>query len=371
MRIAQVAPLHEAVPPQLYGGTERIVSYLTEGLVERGHDVTLFASGDSLTSAELVASRPRALRLDPGLWSATAAHLAMLGEVRRRAGEFDIIHVHLSHFLHFPVLSGLEAKTITTPHGRLDYSDLPHALACWPEFPFISISYRQRAPLRAARWIGNVYHGLPLALYPAPPPRQDRYLAFLGRISQEKRPDRAIEIARRTGMKLKIAAKVEGADDLYFRQVIEPLLSEDVEFIGEVDETGKAEFFSGAAALLFPIDWPEPFGLVAIEAMAFGVPVIAWREGSMPEVVDDGETGFLVDSVDEAVHAVARCADLHSARIRQVFEERFSADRMVSDYEAIYANMIPSGTGRLGQIHERPSLVEARERTDASIAATQ
>lgn len=340
MRIAQVAPLNEAVPPSLYGGTERIVSYLTEGLVERGHDVTLFASGDSKTSATLVSCRPQALRLDERLSSAAAAHLAMLETVRRRAAEFDVIHVHLSHFVHFPLLSGLERKTVTTPHGRLDYADLPEALACWPDFPLISISMRQRAPLPSARWIGNVYHGLPLDDYPPVPARQERYLAFLGRMSRDKRPDRAIEIARRAGMKLRIAAKIEGDDSRYFREVVEPLLDSDTEFVGEIKEDGKAEFFSGAAALLFPIDWPEPFGLVAIEAMAFGVPVIAWPEGALPEVIDDGETGFLVRSIDEAVGAVARCRELDSARIRAVFERRFSSSRMVAEYEAIYARLV-------------------------------
>jgi len=345
MRIAQVAPLHEAVPPLLYGGTERIVAYLTDGLVRRGHDVTLFASGESVTSARLAPGRARALRLDAGLQSATAAHLAMLHEVSRRADEFDIIHVHLSHFLHFPVLSDVAAKTVTTPHGRLDYADLPNTYRCWPDFPLISISMRQRKPLPEAIWAGNVYHGLPLELYPPRKRGSGDYLAFLGRVSEDKRPDRAIEIARGAGMKLKIAAKIEGDDNIYFRQMIEPLLGNDVEFIGEVDEAGKADFLSGAAALLFPIDWPEPFGLVVIEAMAFGVPVIAWKEGAMPEVVDEGETGFLVDSLDEAVQAVARCAEFDPDNIRRVFERRFSAGRMIADYEAIYADVIQRSAG--------------------------
>lgn len=371
MRIAQVAPLYEAVPPLLYGGTERIVSFLTEGLVARGHDVTLFASGGSLTSARLAISRPEALRLDSGLNSQIAAHLAMIEDVRRRADEFDVIHVHLSHFQHLPLLKGLEAKTVTTPHGRLDYVDLPRALACWPDFPFISISLRQRAPLQAANWIGNVYHGLPLELFPPRPPREKRYLAFLGRISRDKRPDRAIEIARKSGMKLKIAAKIEGADDLYFRKVIEPLLDENVEFVGEVDESEKAVFLSGAAALLFPIDWPEPFGLVAIEAMAFGVPVIAWPEGAMPEVIDPDQTGFLVGSIEEAVEAVSKCDSLDSANIRRVFEARFAADRMVSEYEAIYAGMIGSEALTPRQSSERPPFGEAGKRMDAAFEATQ
>lgn len=350
MRIAQVAPLYEAVPPRLYGGTERIVSYLTEGLVRRGHEVTLFASGESQTSARLVAARPRALRLDPGLQSATAAHLAMLHEVRERADEFDLIHVHLSHFLHFPVLADVAGKTVTTPHGRLDYADLPGAYACWPSFPMISISMRQRQPLRNARWVGNVYHGLPMELYPRRPRGDGGYLAFLGRMSRDKRPDRAIEIARRAGMKLKIAAKIEGDDDRYFNKTIKPLLGPDVEFIGEVDEQAKAGFLSNAAALLFPIDWPEPFGLVVIEAMAFGVPVVAWREGAMPEIVDEGETGFVVDTIEAAVEAVARCAGLDRDRIRRVFERRFSAERMVSDYEAVYGSLAGTDRNRTGEL---------------------
>ncbi|MDQ2633689.1 MAG: glycosyltransferase family 4 protein [Pseudomonadota bacterium] len=347
MRIAQVAPLYESVPPGLYGGTERIVSYLTEGLVARGHQVTLFASAESVTSARLVAARPRALRLDQGLRSATAAHLAMLHQVRQRSDEFDMIHVHLSHFIHFPILADVAGKTVTTPHGRLDYADLPGAYACWPNFPMVSISMRQRRPLGQARWVGNVYHGLPLEAYPRRPQGNGDYLAFLGRMSRDKRPDRAIEIARRAGMRLKMAAKIEGDDEAYFRETVEPLLGDDVEFIGEVDEAAKAAFLSNAAALLFPIDWPEPFGLVVIEAMAFGVPVIVWKEGAMPEIVDDGETGYVVDSIEAAVVAAARCAVLDRSRIREVFERRFSADRMVADYEAIYRTLA-------GEAGERP-----------------
>lgn len=339
MRIAQIAPLFEAVPPKLYGGTERIVSYLTEGLVRRGHQVTLFASGDSRTSAELVPMRDVALRLDPALTSEIAAHFSMLDEVRRRQDEFDVIHVHLSHFLHFPFLEGAVHKTVTTPHGRLDYRDLGDAYARWPRFPMISISLNQRLPLAGANWVGNVYHGLPLELCrPVQAPAGEaRYLAFLGRVSPEKRPDRAIEIARRAGMPLKMAAKVDPADAPYFESRIAGLIEENgVDFVGEIDEAGKAAFFAGADALLFPIDWPEPFGMVMIEAMAFGVPVIAWNNGSVPEIVDDGVTGFVVETLDEAVEAVERAKRLDRAKVRAVFEARFSADRMVGDYEAIY-----------------------------------
>ncbi len=350
MRIAQVAPLHEAVPPRLYGGTERIIHFLTEELARRGHDVTLFASGDSVTSAKLVLSREIALRLDPNpLQSATAAHLAMLHEVRRRHAAFDVIHVHISHFIHFPVLEELAAKVVTTPHGRLDYADLPSAYDCWPDFPMISISMRQRKPLPKANWVANIYHGLPVELFPpvSGKPPETPYLAFLGRMSREKRPDRAIEIARRAGRKLKIAAKVGADDRSYFQETIEPLLKGgDVEFVGEVNEKEKAAFLSGAEALLFPIDWPEPFGLVVIEAMAFGVPVIAWNEGSMPEIVDVGETGFIVDSVEDAVEAVAKARRLDRSKIRKIFEARFSSTRMVDDYEAVYAAI---AAGRAGQ----------------------
>jgi len=342
LRVAQVAPLYESVPPRLYGGTERIVSYLTEGLVRRGHEVTLFASGESETAADLVVCRDKPLRLDGELKSEIAAHLAMLCEVRDRAAEFDVIHVHLSHFLHFPLLEDFASKTLTTPHGRLDYVDLAGTYARWPDFPMVSISDRQRRPLPDACWLGTVYHGLPLSQYPRPPAdrAEGGYLAFLGRVSRDKRPDRAIEIATRAAMPLKIAAKVDTGDAAYFQEVVEPLMTDDVEFLGEVDHAAKLRFLSGALALVFPIDWPEPFGLVAIEAMALGIPVIAWREGSMPEVVDDGVTGYVVDSIEDAVAAVERCRSLDRARIRQVFEERFSDDRMVADYESIYDIMV-------------------------------
>jgi glycosyltransferase involved in cell wall biosynthesis len=350
MRIAHVPPLYEAVPPKLYGGTERIVSFLTEGLVARGHDVTLFASADAMTSARLVPVRDSALRLDPFPFkSAIAAHLSMLSEVRRRAADFDVIHFHLSHFLHFPMFEHMPDKTVTTPHGRLDYKDLPAAYEWFPGFPMISISLRQREPLARANWIGNVYHGLPPTLY-EPLGEEERgttepYLAFLGRLSRDKRPDRAIEIARRSGMKLRIAAKIGDDDRPYFREVVEPLIDgSQVEYLGEIDESGKADFLGNAAALLFPIDWPEPFGLVVIEAMAFGTPVVVWNEGAMPEIVDEGISGYVVDSVDAAVAAVAKAERLDRGLVRATFERRFSADRMVRDYEAIYAALTDRGT---------------------------
>lgn len=343
MRIAQVPPLFEAVPPRLYGGTERIISYLTEGLVARGHDVTLFASRDAGTAATLVPVREQALRLDPRpLKSPIAAHLSMLHQVRARADEFDVIHFHLSHFLHFPVFEHWAAKTVTTPHGRLDYVDLPAAYACWPDFPLISISLRQRQPLADANWVGNVYHGLPRDMLRPLPDRSgsEPYLAFLGRLSRDKRPDRAIEIARLSGMKLKIAAKVGEDDRSYYASEIQPLIDGDrIEYLGEIGDDRKAEFLGNATALLFPIDWPEPFGLVVIEAMALGTPAIVWNEGAMPEIVDQGASGFVVDSIDEAVGRVADAARLDRGGVRDVFERRFLADRMVRDYEAIYERL--------------------------------
>lgn len=342
MRIAQVAPLDESVPPRFYGGTERIVSFLTEELVRRGHEVSLFASGNSITAARLVPQGATGLRLDPnGRRSSIAAHLAMLDEVRRQQHRFDVIHCHLSHFQHFPLFETFAGKTVTTPHGRLDYSDLPSTYARWPYFSLSSISMRQRQPLTEARWVGNVYHGLPLQLYPATngAPPQDPYLAFLGRIYLDKRPDRAIEIARLSGMRLKIAAKMDYSNRAYCEELVEQMKSPHVEFLGEVDEAGKAALFAGAQALLFPIDWPEPFGLAMIEAMAFGVPVIAWPQGAVPEVVDDGVTGFVVESIEDAVAAVKRVQLLDRRQVRRRFEERFSASRMVDDYEAIYASI--------------------------------
>jgi glycosyltransferase involved in cell wall biosynthesis len=345
LRIAQVAPLYEAVPPRLYGGTERIISYLTEALVARGHDVTLFASGEAETSARLVAVRERALRLDPApLKSPIAAHLSMLDEVRRRADDFDVIHFHLSHFLHFPMFADIAERTVTTPHGRLDYADLPETWRRWPQFPMISISIRQRRPLAMANWVANIQHGLPPDMY-RPLDDNERageppYLAFLGRLSRDKRPDRAIEIARLSGMKLKIAAKIDDDDPAYFRNAIEPLIDgKRIEYVGEISEAQKPAFLGKAAALVFPIDWPEPFGLVVIEAMAFGTPVIAWNEGAMPEIIDDGLTGFVVASIDEAVARVGEIEGLDRRAVRTVFEQRFSAERMAGDYEAAYAKL--------------------------------
>lgn len=337
MRIAHVAPLYEAVPPRLYGGTERIVAWLADAQVDLGHEVTVFASADSRTRARLVPCRAEALRLDPDpLKSDIAAHLAMLHEVRRRANEFDLLHFHVD-LLHFPVFEDIAGRTLTTLHGRLDLSGLAEAYRCWPHYPLVSISDRQRQPLRFANWAGTVYHGMPEGLLrPAQAPAGD-YLAFLGRIAPEKRPDRAIEIARRAGMPLKVAAKVDAADTMYFNQCIEPMLAGGgVEFIGEIDDARKSGFLGNAAALLFPIDWPEPFGLVMIEAMACGTPVVAWRNGSVPEVVEHGVTGFIVESEDEAIEAIGRLHELDRARIRREFERRFSATAMARAYVDLY-----------------------------------
>jgi len=337
LRIAQIAPLAESVPPRLYGGTERVVAYLTDALVAAGHDVTLFASGDARTSARLAAMRKQAIRLDPTpLKSDVAAHLAMLHEVRKRAPEFDVLHFHID-LLHFPLFEELAARTLTTLHGRLDVADLPEAYKRWHQFPLVSISDHQRRPLAFAHWLATVQHGVPPDLFDFSQ-RHQGYLAFVGRISPEKRPDRAIDIAGRAGLPIKIAAKVDAVDTVYFHEVVEPLLpSAHVEFLGEVDDTGKNELLGGAAALLFPIDWPEPFGLVMIEAMACGTPVIAWDAGSVPEIVDDGVTGFIVRSIDEAVMAVERAASLDRARIRAVFEKRFSVTTMSNRYLDLYA----------------------------------
>jgi glycosyltransferase involved in cell wall biosynthesis len=350
MKIAQIAPLAESVPPKLYGGTERIVSYLTEELVALGHDVTLFASGDSRTAARLVPGCEVALRLNPKVKDPLPYHVAMIDEVRRRAHEFDVLHFHCD-FLHAPVVRDFADRTVTTLHGRLDLPDLPAFYSAFPELPLISISDDQRRPLPRANYVATVHHGLPSKLLPFSPWPKGGYLAFLGRISPEKRPDRAIEIAARAGRRLRIAAKIDAADKAYWDETIEPLVRDhpNVEFIGEIDERRKVSFLGEADALLFPIDWPEPFGLVMIEAMACGTPVIAFDQGSVPEVVDDGVTGFVVRSVEEAAEAVQAIGELDRRRIRSVFEDRFSARRMALDYLAIYRDLQDRARGAPGR----------------------
>jgi glycosyltransferase involved in cell wall biosynthesis len=339
MRIAQVSPLYESVPPKLYGGTERVVSFLTEELVHQGHDVTLFASGDSITQARLVASCKHSLRLDPDCIDQLAHHILMLEQVVQQADNFDIIHFHVD-YLHFPLSRRYGILHVTTLHGRLDIPDLVPLYQEFQEMPVISISNSQREPLSWANWQGTVYHGLPLDLYPYRE-QPGEYLAFLGRISPEKRVDRAIEIAKRVDIPLKIAAKIDVMDEKYFEEKIKPLLNHPlIEYVGEVGDQEKGEFLGNAYALLFPINWPEPFGLVMIEAMACGTPVIAYDRGAVPEVLQDTETGFIVHDLEETVQAVQRVDTIDRGHCRQVFEERFSAPRMARDYVAIYQRML-------------------------------
>jgi glycosyltransferase involved in cell wall biosynthesis len=336
MKIAQIAPLAESVPPKLYGGTERIVSYLTEELVAQGHEVTLFASGDSVTSARLVACSDVALRLNPAVRDPIPHHIVMLDEIRRRAHEFDVLHFHID-LLHFPLVREIRERTVTTLHGRLDLPDLKPFYRAFPDMPVVSISNHQRQPMPPVNWVGTVYHGLPADLLPFTAEPRGNYLAFLGRISPEKRPDRAIEIAARVGMPLKIAAKIDNADKAYWETTIEPMVRQNpnVEFVGEINERQKADFLGNARALLFPIDWPEPFGLVMIEAMACGTPVIAFRCGSVPEVIDD-RSGIIVETMEGAVAAVPRALELDRAGVRETFERRFTATRMANAYLDIY-----------------------------------
>jgi glycosyltransferase involved in cell wall biosynthesis len=349
MRIAQVAPLYESVPPTGYGGTERVVSYLTEELVRQGHQVTLFASGDSRTDAELVPICPRSLRTDPNAVLDLPYHFIEIERVAERAAEFDVIHHHVD-FLHFSVSRRLPTPSVTTLHGRLDLADLGPLYREFFDAPVVSISDAQRIPLPDARFVGTVYHGLPRDLY-SYHEHDAGYFAFVGRISPEKRVDRAIEIATRLGVRLKIAAKIDRADREYFEREVKHLLDNPlVEYVGEVSDADKDDFLGDARALLFPIDWPEPFGLVMIEAMACGTPVVAFRAGSVPEVVDDGITGFVVDDMDAAVAAAARISEVDRRRCRAVFDKRFSAERMAEDYVALYSRL------GVGERASRPEL---------------
>jgi glycosyltransferase involved in cell wall biosynthesis len=340
MRIAQIAPLTEAIPPKLYGGTERVVSWLTEELVTMGHHVTLFASGDSKTSAKLEPMWPRSLRLDNSVRDPMALHMAMLEQVRRRAGEFDILHFHLDYFP-FSIFSRQSTPFITTMHGRLDLPEHQTVFDFFNTVPVISISDSQRQPLPQAHWLRTIHHGLPAHLL-GPRAAKPEYLAVLGRIAPEKAVDRAIRIAVRCKLPLKIAAKVDRVDRDYFEREIRPLLElPGIEYIGEIGDAEKAEFLAGARALLMPIDWPEPFGLVMIEAMACGTPVIAYRSGSVPEVIEDGLTGFIVDSEAAAADVIDnRVRLLSRERIRARFEERFTARRMAGEYLEIYRELI-------------------------------
>lgn len=340
MKIAQIAPLAESVPPKFYGGTERIVSYLTDELVRQGHDVTLFASGDSQTSAELVPITDMALRLNPTVVDTIPYHMMMLEQVRRRADEFDALHFHID-MLHLPMVQNFIGRTVTTLHGRLDLPDLPPFYRAFPDHSLVSISDHQRLPMPPVNWGGTIYHGLPADLLAPRLGAGENYLAFLGRISPEKRPDRAIRIAARSGRKLKIAAKIDNVDRVYWQDEIAPLVERypNVEYIGEINEQQKAQFLGQASALLFPIDWPEPFGLVMIEAMACATPVIAFHCGSVPEVIQHGVSGYIVESEDEAVAAVAALSHLNRARVRGAFDARFTAERMATDYVALYRDL--------------------------------
>ncbi|NOY65241.1 MAG: glycosyltransferase family 4 protein [Nitrospirae bacterium] len=335
MRIAQVSPLYESVPPKLYGGTERVVSYLTEELVKLGHDVTLYASGDSETSARLVPIYQKGLRLSDNIIDPLAHHILMLGRVMQDAHKYDIIHFHID-YIHFPLIRCLDVPTITTLHGRLDIPDIAPLYKEFNDIPVVSISNDQRNPLPYANWVGTVYHGLPIDLY-KPIYKKGDYLAFLGRISPEKRPDLAIEIAIKADIPLKIAAKVDKADYQYYMERIKPLLKHPlVEFVGEITEKEKNEFLGNAMALLFPIDWPEPFGLVMIEAMACATPVIARKRGSVPEVMEDGVTGFVFEDIEEAVACIRAIDRIDRSEVRKVFEKRFTSRRMAFDYLRIY-----------------------------------
>lgn len=349
MRIGQVSPLYESVPPQEYGGTERVVSFLTEELVRLGHDVTLFASGDSVTSAQLVAMAPRSLRTDSSSVDALPHHILMLEHLAGVAHQFDLLHYHID-YMHFPFSRRLGVPQLTTLHGRLDIADLQPLYDQFPDMPVVSISDAQREPLPQAHWIGTVHHGLPQDLFAAGDGGGD-YLAFVGRISPEKRVDRAIEIAGRAGLQLRIAAKVDKVDDAYFHSEIEPLMgASHVEYLGEMGDAEKGELLRGARALVFPIDWREPFGLVMIEAMACGTPTVAWSMGSVPEVLEEGVTGFIVSSVEEAAEAVERAATIDRRRVRERFEARFTADRMARDYVALYETLV-GRTSRSGVLH--------------------
>ncbi len=339
LKIAQISPLIESVPPRLYGGTERIVSYLTEELVSQGHDVTLFASGQSVTSARLVPCCDQALR-QKGVPDHVPHHLLMLDKVRRMASQFDILHFHIDQ-LHFPAFRDIAARTLTTLHGRQDLPDLGQFYAGFPEMPLVSISDSQRDAIPCANFAGTVLHGLPQHLFTPTLDPRGGYVAFLGRVSPEKGLDRAIAIASAVGLPLKIAAKVDRPDEAYFHQEIEPLLTRPgVEFIGEIDDRQKNRFLGDARVLLFPIDWPEPFGVVMIEAMACGTPVLAYRRGSVPEVIDEGVTGYVVDSVDEAICKIGSALALDRGRVRRRFEKRFSAARMAHEYVAIYRELL-------------------------------
>jgi glycosyltransferase involved in cell wall biosynthesis len=337
MRIAQIAPLMESVPPRYYGGTERVVSHLSEELVRLGHEVTLFASGDSVTAATLVSCTEQAIRLNKAVVDHVPHYMIMLDKVRGLARHFDVLHFHIDAF-HMPLFRDLAARTVTTLHGRQDLSDLQCVYRAFPEMPLVSISNAQREPISEANFARTVYHGLPLDLLPPTYDPRGGYVAFLGRMSPEKRPDRAIEIASSLGLTLKMAAKIDKADESYFREVVAPLIEkhDNVQFVGEIGEREKVKFLGEALAMLFPIDWPEPFGLVMIESMSCGTPVLGFRVGSAPEIIDEGVTGCLVRSVGQAIERLPKLLRIDRRSVRRRFEERFSVAKMASDYLDVY-----------------------------------
>jgi glycosyltransferase involved in cell wall biosynthesis len=339
MKIAQIAPLMESVPPRLYGGTERVVSYLTDELVRMGHDVTLFASGDSVSSANLVPCVPTALRLDANVSDPIPYYMLMLDRVREFADEFDILHFHIDQF-HFPLFRPIAYRTVTTLHGRQDLHDLKPLYVGFSDMPLVAISNAQRELIAKANFVATVHHGIPIHLL-TPTYDRGKYVAFLGRISPEKRPDRAIRLARALDIPIKIAAKIDKVDEAYFRATIAPLFNQPgVEYVGEIDERAKCGFLGGASALLFPVDWPEPFGLSMIEAMACGTPVLAFHCGSVPEIIDPGVTGHIVRTMDEAIRMLPQVLALDRRRVRQRFEQRFSATRMAKDYVQAYRSLL-------------------------------
>jgi glycosyltransferase involved in cell wall biosynthesis len=361
LKIAQVSPLYESVPPRAYGGTERVVSYLTEELVRRGHEVTLYASGDSVTTACLRTCAPSGLRLQKGVTDPLSYHVCMLETVYREAGDYDLVHFHVD-YLHYPLFRRSSVRHVTTLHGRLD---LPELVPLYREFidvPLVSISLAQREPIPWTNWVGNVYHGIPAPGDQAADAENHDYLAFVGRLSPEKRLDRAVEIAEKAGMPLKVMAKVADCERGYFDTCIRHLLTKPlVEFLGEGTEREKMDLLAGALALLFPIDWPEPFGLVMVEAFSVGTPVVAYAGGAVREVVDEGVTGFVVDGIDDAVKAVEMCASIDRAGVRRVFEERFSVGRMVDDYLSLYETLAAE---------EPLSLLSGRRRSTISATGT-
>lgn len=363
MRIAQIAPLIESVPPKLYGGTERVVSYLTEELVTLGHDVTLFASGDSITSAKLVPCSEQALRLSRSVRDPIPYYMHMLDQVRNMASQFDVLHFHIDQF-HFPLFRTMASRVVTTVHGRQDLPDLQYLYSAFPEMRLVSISNSQRGSIPDRHFIATIQHGLPIdILAPNYHPRGG-YLAFLGRLSREKRVDRAIEIARAVGLPLRIAAKIDPADEDYVAGELADLLkSPGVDFIGEIGEHQKSEFLGNATAFLFPIDWPEPFGLVMIEAMACGTPVLAFRCGSVPEVIEPGITGYVVDTVDEAVCRMGDLLALNRRKVRQQFERRFTSERMATDYVEMYRTL---STGQPRTVEIRLNGAESNELSPAA-----